>query len=424
MDPKDIQKQFGIIGTSQAIRQVVSRAGQVANTNITVMVQGESGTGKELVAEVIHGLSERRHGPLKILNAGAIPEGLIESELFGSEKGAFTGATEKRKGYFEEADGGTLFLDEIGEMPKQAQVRLLRVLETGTFSRIGSTTMRKTDTRLLAATNKNLAREVGAGRFREDLYYRLSTVIIEVPPLRERGDDIILLLKYFMHQFSRKYRSRYRDLDDTARQLLRQYRWPGNVRELRNVAEQIVVMHEGNTVSATDIKPLLRGVTAGVENSTALVPVHRDNSRESGSFQEREVIYRAFMEIRHGIEDLKKQIAHLTSGMGGQVYAPRSSHNAIQEVPLLNESLNENFEDVQDITFVAEPRDVDHMPITQEKDSSDPIPTIERAESELIKRALTHYNKNRRLAAQALGISERTLYRKIKALEANGEYTF
>ncbi|MFQ5571181.1 MAG: sigma-54 interaction domain-containing protein, partial [Rhodothermales bacterium] len=234
MDRQAVQERFGIVGTSAALRHVIDQARQVAGTDITVLIEGESGVGKELIAHAIHEISPRRHGPLKILNCGAIPEGLIESELFGAEKGAYTGATEKRSGIFEDADGGTIFLDEIGEMPLAAQVRLLRVLETGAFSRIGSSTIRKTDVRVIAATNKNLGREVEAGRFREDLYYRLSTMLIHIPPIRERREDILPIFEGFLHQFSQKYGRSFPRLDERAMQLLQQYRWPGNVREIRN----------------------------------------------------------------------------------------------------------------------------------------------------------------------------------------------
>ena len=250
MDRQTVQKRFGIIGESPGIHHVIDRVRQVARTDISVLIEGESGVGKELVAQAIHELSLRRHKALKVINTGAIPEGLIESELFGAEKGAYTGATERRRGLFEEADGGTIFLDEIGEMPQSTQVRLLRVLESGTFNRVGSTVMQRTDARVVAATNKNLGSEVADGRFREDLYYRLSTVIIHVPPLRERRDDIRPIFDAFLYSSSQKYQSPPRTLTAAAYDLLESYQWPGNVRELRNVADQVVVLHRGANVDA------------------------------------------------------------------------------------------------------------------------------------------------------------------------------
>ncbi|WP_243664076.1 sigma-54 interaction domain-containing protein [Rhodothermus marinus] len=293
MDREAIQQRFGIVGQSAAIRNVIDRARMVARTDITVLLQGESGVGKELIAHAIHGMSPRRHGPFVIVNCGAIPEGLLESELFGAEKGAYTGAVERRKGYFEEADGGTIFLDEIGEMPLAAQVRLLRVLETGEFTRVGSSRPIKTDVRIIAATNKDLAKAVRAGHFREDLYYRISTVIIEIPPLRERREDIIPLFEYFLHRAAQRYGTPLRRLDESARQLLLRYHWPGNVRELRNVAEQVAVLLTKNTITAEDLRPLLRGVSAG----RSLMPVSRA-SEHGGDPRERELIYRLLLELR------------------------------------------------------------------------------------------------------------------------------
>ena len=248
MDRQSMQERFGIIGASSGVRNALDRVRLVASTEITVLIQGESGTGKELFAQALHETSGRRHRKMQVMNCGAIPEGLIESELFGAEKGAYTGAVERRQGYFEEADGSTIFLDEIGEMPLTAQVRLLRVLETGEFSRVGSTAILKSDVRVVAATNKDLAREVEAGRFREDLYYRLSTVILHVPPLRDRREDILPIFEHFQHRFSQQYNTSGRRLDLNAREMLMRYRWPGNIRELRNVAEQTVVLRTGDTI--------------------------------------------------------------------------------------------------------------------------------------------------------------------------------
>ncbi len=272
MDRQALQERFGILGDSPALRRVLERVRQVAPPDITVLLEGESGVGKELVATAIHGLSKRRHKRLVVVNCGAIPEGLIESELFGAEKGAYTGATDRRTGYFEEADGGTLFLDEIGEMPLQAQVRLLRVLETGQFSRVGGTATLTSDARVVAATNKDLGEEVRAGRFREDLYYRLSTVVLHIPSLRERREDIVPLFEAFLARFSRQYEAPYLRLAPEAAALLQRYGWPGNVRELRNVAEQATVMVRQNPLSAEVVRPLLRGVSASAGLTLAARP--------------------------------------------------------------------------------------------------------------------------------------------------------
>ncbi len=425
MDRQAIQERFGIVGPSAALRHVIDRARQVAQTDITVLVEGESGVGKELIAHLIHELSPRRHGPLIIVNCGAIPEGLIESELFGAEKGAYTGATEKRSGYFEEADGGTIFLDEIGEMPLQAQVRLLRVLETGAFSRVGSSTTRKTDVRVLAATNKDLGREVQAGRFREDLYYRLSTVIIKIPPLRERKEDILPLFETFLHQLSQKYGSSLRRLDEGAVQFLRRYRWPGNVREVRNVAEQVVVLHRGDTVTAEDVRPDLRGVTAA---GSELMPVPRPFSGEhGGEARERELIYRVLLELRLEMRALKEQVAKLLGGLAvpreafeqGDFSRDRGDIVIVGEPPTTPPDYGSFIEDVAyEIEGEEESPSSNGSAAEPLRSAADPVlPTLEDAERALITRALKHFDGNRRQTAKALGISERTLYRKLKDLD-------
>lgn len=254
MDRAALQERFGLLGTSPALFRVLDRVRLVARTDVTVLLQGESGVGKELLAQALHGLSGRRHGPLVIVNCGAIPEGLIESELFGAEKGAYTGSVERRTGYFEEADGGTVFLDEVGELPPAAQVRLLRVLETGQYARVGSSQTRQSDVRVVAATNRDLGREVQAGRFREDLYYRLSTVLIDVPPLRARREDIGLLFEHFVRRFTDRYNTGARRLDADAARLLDAYTWPGNVRELRNVIESLVVQDINGILDLDDLQ--------------------------------------------------------------------------------------------------------------------------------------------------------------------------
>ncbi len=406
MDRQAVQERFGIIGTSLAIQKVIDQTRLVARTDVSVLIQGESGVGKELIANAIHGLSVRKHRPLKVVNTGAIPEGLVESELFGAEKGAYTGASERRTGLFEAADGGTVFLDEIGEMPQAAQVRLLRVLESGAFNRVGSSTERTTDIRIIAATNKILDREVQAGRFREDLYYRLSTVIIEIPPLRERTQDILPIFHTFLYRLSQKYSTPSRRLDRGAQEILRHYRWPGNVRELRNVAEQVVVLHRGDTVSTNDIRPMLRGVTT----DTSLLPVRHNTPEEPDTFRERELIYGALLDIRRSIRDLHKELATFATLNGPPGGADGFPHQQPPPaVGLLKQADKGNWENV--ITYEE---------VKADGDDSEDIPSLLEAERILIAKALRQFKGKRRQAAAALGISERTLYRKIKDMEQDG----
>jgi len=413
MDRQTVQHRFGIIGTSPGIHHVIDRVRLVANTDISVLIEGESGVGKELIAQAIHELSLRRHKSLKVINTGAIPEGLIESELFGAEKGAYTGATERRRGLFEEADGGTIFLDEIGEMPQSAQVRLLRVLESGTFNRVGSTTIQRTDTRVVAATNKNLGHEVTENRFREDLYYRLSTVIIHIPPLRERKEDIRPIFDSFLHASCRKYQSPRRVLTSGAYELLDTYSWPGNVRELRNVADQVVVLHRGSDVDTDDIRPFLRGISAN-NSSTSLMRIPTEQKTQGETQPELTVIYRALLEIRQGMQDLREDL--------GQVFRDHFSAmkttSATYEEPL-------QFDQTSTMPMLSQPeqtRRIDEVAYEVEEPLSDnSLPTLAEAESELILKAMEHFNGRRKDAAEALGISTRTLYRKLKGLDEDVE---
>ncbi len=433
MDRESVQERFGIVGTSAAIKQVIDRVRQVARTDITVLIEGESGVGKELVAQALHGLSPRRHNQHIIVNCGAIPEGLLESELFGAEKGAYTGAVERRSGYFEEADRGTIFLDEIGEMPAAAQVRLLRVLETGEFSRVGSSTVLKSDARIIAATNKDLGREVQAGRFREDLYYRLSTVIIRIPPLRERREDILPIFRTFLHRFAQKYNSPMRRLDEAAQELLERYHWPGNVRELRNLAEQVIVLLRGESVSAEDVNPYLRGITAGSKR-TDLMPVSRD-ADDGSDARERELIYRALLELRMEVRELRQEFQRQFGA--GSFTIPREAFEGHQGdrrdlVVVRRPEAGDDFSTlIEDVVYEIEGDDEQARsvraelpadePATLELDDDAPLPTIEEAEQKLIARALERFDGNRRQTARALGISERTLYRKLKEMEQASE---
>lgn len=431
MDRQSMQERFGIIGTSHGVKQALDRVRLVAGTEITVLIQGESGVGKELFAQALHEMSRRRHKRMLVMNCGAMPEGLIESELFGNEKGAYTGAVERRQGYFEEADGSTIFLDEIGEMPLNAQVRLLRVLETGEFSRVGSSVVLKSDVRVIAATNKDLGKEVEAGRFREDLYYRLSTVLLHVPPLRERREDILPIFDHFQHRFTQKYNTSAPRMEANARDLLTRYRWPGNIRELRNVAEQTVVLLRGNAISEEDIRPYLRGVSVG-GSGVGLVSIGGGTSsaEEPASARERELIYRILVELRVEVRELKEQIALLVAaGRTAKastetqivrdpsrllvVHDEPSNHtDFIEEAPYEFESPGEL--ESQGEGEAAAPNPSNNL-ISLDGD----LPTLEFAERTLILTALQRYEGNRRLTAESLGISERTLYRKLKDIEAS-----
>ncbi|HIG74738.1 MAG TPA: sigma-54-dependent Fis family transcriptional regulator [Bacteroidetes bacterium] len=415
MDRRAVQERFGILGDSPALRHALDRVRQVAAVDITVLLEGESGVGKELFATAIHGLSPRRHKRFVVVNCGAIPEGLIEAELFGAEKGAYTGSVERRAGYFEEADGGTLFLDEIGEMPLQAQVRLLRVLETGQFSRVGSSTVQSADVRIVGATNKDLGEEVRAGRFREDLYYRLSTVIIQIPALRERASDIGPLFESFMRRIARRYDAPVPQLEPGARQLVLRYSWPGNVRELRNVAEQTVVLSQGRTVTADTIRPYLRGISA----AAGLAP--RDPDPPPGGSAEIGALYRALLEMRGELHEIRDLLA------GGRP-EPATDFETYDEPEFASLPEASSFSasdtdfELEDDEFEDDfsgapasfgPPETIDAALAQGMD----LPTIEEAEQALLREALRRFDGNRRQTAEALGISERTLYRKVKDLE-------
>ncbi len=439
MDRQALQERFGLVGDSPALRRTIEQARQVAASDITVLLEGESGTGKELFATAIHGLSARRHKRLVVVNCGAIPEGLIESELFGAEKGAYTGSVERRTGFFEEADGGTIFLDEIGEMPAQAQVRLLRVLENGQFSRVGSATVQTSDARVIAATNKDLGAEVAAGRFREDLYYRLSTVTLRLPPLRERGADVQLLFAMFLRRFAQKYDASVPRLAPDAAELLARYPWPGNVRELRNAAEQTVVLTRQSPVTAATLRPFLRGVSAG-----AGLAVSRGGAAGRDDLSEREVLYRALLDIRAELHDVRGLLMHLAGGSADErvrlpahaasatappfddtptvrpdVAPAWTSHHEVAYVPPDDSPAY----DAADTEFEIEPdgdgaRNGVALPesLDDALASGLPLPTMEQAEAALIREALRRFAGNRRATSDALGISERTLYRKIRDL--------
>lgn len=428
MDRDAFQERFGLIGKSPAIKQVIDKVIQVADTDITILLQGESGVGKDITARAIHDISQRKRNNMVIVNCGAIPEGIIESELFGHEKGAFTGAHEARKGYFEKADGGTIFLDEIGDTPKNVQVKLLRVLESGEYFRVGSSKMLETDARVVAATNQDLWQLVQEGIFREDLYYRLDTVKIKLPPLRERQSDIIPIFRSFVTEYSAKYDSVFKGFSDEAKELLISYRWPGNVRELRNVAEQLVVLEKSQFVDKETLKKYLKGRQhTGSADNLPVLAGDGENRRggEGRSFGkgDQQLIYRALVELRNDISDLKKML-------GSFLYSAFSGKN----LKALAEKFPEDVGDdsgVEDLDIGSDPSSVTDIGVESyaEADISEEegepedefekffnggsIPSIEQTEEFLIEQALKKFDGNRRKASEALGISERTLYRKL-----------
>lgn len=429
MDREVFQEQFGLLGKSYAIRQVVDKIMQVSKTDITVLLQGESGVGKDVTARAIHGLSERKHNNLVIVNCGAIPEGIIESELFGHEKGAFTGANESREGYFEKANGGTIFLDEIGDTPKNVQVKLLRVLENGEFFRVGSSKVQTTDVRVIAATNKDLWEMVQDDTFREDLYYRLDTVQIHLPPLRERQEDIIEIFRKFVQEYSTRYDSVFKGFSDEARELLVSYRWPGNVRELRNVAEQLVVLEKSQFIDKERLQKYLKGRQR--EGSADNLPMlsggehHESNYSDGLDRRDRELIYRALVELSNDIGDVKKMLGNfIYSSFSGSNKNVPALPEFIQKSESMGEQLIKYTGDLQTplgMRSMPEP-DFDHSTdVVGEEEvseiddffSGDEIPSIEEAEKFLIKKALDKFDGNRRKASDSLGISERTLYRKL-----------
>ncbi len=399
MDIQAIKQRFSIIGNSPGLNYAISVAQRVAPTNLTVLITGESGVGKEIFAHIIHALSARKHYPFIAVNCGAIPEGTIDSELFGHEKGAFTGAHESRKGYFETVNKGTIFLDEVGELPLSTQARLLRVLETGEFIRVGSSKVHKTDVRVLAATNVNLLELVNLGKFREDLYYRLNTVPIHIPPLRERKEDIYLLFRKFSSDFAEKYRSTPIRLDPEAQQLLLKYRWPGNVRELKNITEQLSVLSEDKLITAEQLKKFLPKDSVG---SNLPMLASAANDAES-RLSERELMYRLLFDMRKDINELKQFISHLKERDESMAEVP-DRELKVEEIALPQPDVPAG----DDKPIIIKEPELVHAEAVEENLN------LEEKEKELIKKALKKHKGKRKLAALDLGISERTLYRKIK----------
>ncbi len=422
MTVQQVKQRFGIIGNSDGLNRALDVALQVAPTDISVLVTGESGSGKEVMPQVIHHYSSRKHAEYIAVNCGAIPEGTIDSELFGHEKGSFTGATGERKGYFEVANGGTIFLDEVAELPLQTQVRLLRVLETGEFIKVGSSKVLKTDVRIIAATNENMQEAIAKGKFREDLYYRLSTVPIHIPPLRERKEDIHLLFRKFAADFAEKYRMPTIRLTPEAVQTLSNYTWPGNIRQLKNVTEQISVIEQDREVSAEKLLSYLPE-KAGASNLPMVVNKGGSTSGAGTDFSEREILYKVLFDMRQDITEMKRLILEILENGG-------ASNISSSERAAMITRLHEDVESEVSAASLA-PAVSSHQPAPapvygedyhdqfEEHEEVEESLSLEEREIELIKKALDKHNGKRKYAARELGISERTLYRKIKEYNIN-----
>jgi len=395
IDIQSIKQRFGIIGNDPALNRAIEVAVQVAATDLTVFINGESGTGKDVFPQIIHQNSARKHGPYFAINCGAIPEGTIDSELFGHEKGSFTGAYDTRKGYFEVADGGTLFLDEVGELPLATQARLLRVLENGEFIKVGSSKIQKTNVRVVAATNVDIPMAIEKGRFREDLYYRLNTVPIHIPALRERKDDIKLLFRKFASDFAEKYHIPAVQLTPEALMMLENYRWDGNIRQLKNVTEQISIIETERVITPEILKNYL-------PEQTALPAIFKDESK-ADSISERDILYKVLFDMKKDITELRKTVDELTAGQ-----IPTATQIPQQPITPIKATTVIDYDDTQDA-------EVEYL---QEKPVVDNL-SLQDKENEVIIKALQKHNGKRKDAAKELGISERTLYRKIKEYNIN-----
>jgi len=408
MEILSIKNRFGIIGNSPALNYALQVAAQVSNTDLTVLIMGESGVGKEVFSQIIHTLSFRKHNPFIAVNCGAIPEGTIDSELFGHEKGSFTGAVDSRKGYFETVNGGTIFLDEVGELPLGTQARLLRVLETGEFIRVGSSKVIKTDVRVIAATNKDLLEQVHHGKFRQDLYYRLSTVPIRVPALHERREDILILFRKFAVDFAEKYKTAPVQLDEDAKDLLINYPWPGNVRELKNIAEQVSVLSQDKQINAKQLSKFLQPYS---ENRLPVL-AHVNGSGGETFSNEREILYKLFFDMKKDVTELKKMFLEVLQNPG--VVQTQSLINELKESDSYRMKGHEVMQPV-----LMQPASQPSQPVIMNGDIHDHVEVEESLnimdkEKELIIKALKKHKGKRKDAALDLGISERTLYRKLK----------
>ncbi|MEC7286461.1 MAG: sigma-54 dependent transcriptional regulator [Bacteroidota bacterium] len=404
---QNIKQRFGIIGNDSQLNFALEKAIRVAPTEISVLVTGESGVGKEVFPRIIHQLSKRKHGKYIAVNCGAIPEGTIDSELFGHEKGAFTGATQNRSGYFEEADGGTIFLDEVGELPAATQVRLLRVLENGEFLRVGSSKIQKTDVRVVAATNIVMSDAIHKNKFREDLYYRLSTVEINLPPLRKRLDDIHLLFRKFAADFAQKYRMPTVRLDSEAQKLLINQKWSGNVRQLRNIAEQLSVLETERSITPDILNQYL-------PSSKINLPAIIQNKVDENDFSsEREILYKVLFDMRSDLNDLKKLTQEIMNE--SELNVTKNEHSSlIKKIYGDNDEVDFNFDtNNKNKNVISEKIIKDKFEYAEEVREEETL-SIQDKELELIIKALERNNRKRKAAASELGISERTLYRKIK----------
>jgi DNA-binding NtrC family response regulator len=416
MNLQQVKQRFSIIGNSPKLNYALEKAIKVAPTDMSVYIQGESGVGKESFSKIIHQLSHRKHGNFIAINCGAIPEGTINSELFGHEKGAFTGAIDTRKGYFETVDGGTIFLDEVGELPLETQSRLLRILENGEFIKVGSSKVQKTDVRVITATNKDLLKEADKGKFREDLYYRLSTLPIQVPPLRERGDDVLILFRKFAQDVAEKYKKPEIELTPEAQQILVACRWPGNIRQLKNVTEQIAILETVTLITAQTLRPYLPA------DGQSSVPALIEKGSGGGSdFSERDIFYKVLFDLKNDMTDLKKIVLEMLKNdtsaddviadnetIINRVLGPSKSEKSelyTPEVVVNDDSYSDDDLEEHHDHLVIDSRDEVNM----DEDLS-----LEAKEEELIRKALLRNSGRRKKAAQDLGISERTLYRKIK----------
>ena len=404
---QQVKLRFGIIGNNEALMRAIDIAIQVAPTDLSVLITGESGVGKESFPQIIHQYSRRKHGQYIAVNCGAIPEGTIDSELFGHEKGAFTGAIGERKGYFGEADGGTIFLDEVGELPMPTQARLLRVLETGEFIKVGSSKVEKTNVRIVAATNVNLTQAIADGRFREDLYYRLNTVPIQVPALRERGEDVVLLFRKFASDFAEKYRMPAIQLTEDAKQLLLAYSWPGNVRQLKNITEQISIIETNREINASILKNYLPE-----QNNAQRLPALFGVKNESKSFEsEREILYQVLFDMRQDVTELKKLVHEIMTeraAVGSPAVTPAAYYTP---APAVVASVPAAVPTIIHPSVKPAPAMDDDIQDTEEY--VEESLSLDEVEKEMIRKALERHHGKRKSAAKDLNISERTLYRKI-----------
>ena len=416
---QSIKQRFGIIGNNLGLNRALEKSMRVSGTDISVLVIGESGVGKENIPKIIHQYSHRKHSKYIAVNCGAIPEGTIDSELFGHEKGAFTGATQTRLGYFEVADGGTIFLDEVGELPLPTQVRLLRVLETGEFIKVGSSIAQKTNVRIVAATNVNMMDAIQKGKFREDLYYRLSTVEITLPPLRDRKEDIVLLFRKFASDFAQKYQMPTLRLDEHAQALLKEYRWNGNIRQLRNVAEQLSVLEKERNINAAMIRMYLP------DNGSKTPALMGKKASESDFSSEREILYKVLFDMKNDLNDLKKLTLDLMNNETSEVVQEKNQGLIDKiygkETDRKEEEMSSSYDALPfqaETSEISQVEAMDKYSYAETIEEEEPL-SLQAKEIEMIKQALMRSNGKRKLASKELGISERTLYRKIKQYDLN-----